>query len=293
MQKITPFLWFDTKALEAAKFYTSIFPNSKIHGQEQFENTGPDEKQTVQIVSFNLSGLEMQGMNAGPMFKFNPSISFFVKCASSEEVDELYNKLIEGGNALMALGKYDWSERYGWVRDKYGVTWQIMLHDQGEIATKITPCFLFTQKVFGKAEEALNLYTKLFKNSEIKFIQHYPAGTSFDGKVLFSEFILDGIPFIAMDGPGAHDYTFNEAISLMVDCTDQTEVDYFWNALTANGGAESQCGWLSDPFGVSWQIVPKALGESMSRDTSGNVMKAMLGMKKLIVSELEAACKNQ
>lgn len=96
MSKITPFLWFDTEALEATKFYTSIFPNSKIHGEEQFENTGPDEKQTVQIVSFQLNGLEMQAMNAGPLFKFNPSISFFVKCRTREEVDTFYSKLIEG-----------------------------------------------------------------------------------------------------------------------------------------------------------------------------------------------------
>lgn len=93
--KITPFLWYDTEALEAAKFYTSVFPNSSIHGQEQFENSGPDENQTVQIVSFSLSGLEMQAMNAGPLFKFNPSISLFVKFKTKEEVTEFYNKLIE------------------------------------------------------------------------------------------------------------------------------------------------------------------------------------------------------
>lgn len=129
MSKITPFLWYNTQALEAAKFYTSIFPNSKIHGQEQFENSGPDENQTVQIVSFSLSGLEVQGMNAGPLFKFNPSISFFVKCGTKEEVTEFYNKLIEGGITLMALGKYDWSEHYGWVSDKFGLTWQVMYQE--------------------------------------------------------------------------------------------------------------------------------------------------------------------
>ena len=94
-----------------------------------------------------------------------------------------------------------------------------------------------------------------------------------------------------MDGPGTHEFAFNEAVSLMVDCADQAEVDHFWNGLIADDGAESQCGWLIDTAGVSWQIVPKALGECFARDTTGNVMKAMLGMKKLIVSELEAACK--
>ena len=86
MSKITPFLWYNTQALEAAKFYTSIFPNSKIHGQEQFENSGPDENQTVQIVSFSLSGLEVQGMNAGPLFKFNPSNALIIIV-----VEEIHN----------------------------------------------------------------------------------------------------------------------------------------------------------------------------------------------------------
>lgn len=92
-----------------------------------------------------------------------------------------------------------------------------------------------------------------------------------------------------MDGPGTHEFSFNEAVSLMVSCEDQSEVDHFWNGLISDAGAESQCGWLYDACGVSWQVVPKALGECMGRDTSGNVMKAMLGMKKLIVSELKAA----
>lgn len=288
MSKITPFLWYDTQALEAAKFYTSIFANSKIHGQEQFENSGPDENQTVQIVSFNLNGLEIQAMNAGPLFKFNPSISFFVKCATHEEVDRLYNQLIEGGSALMELWKYDWSERYGWIVDRFGLNWQIMYQEWCETTADITPCLLFANANFWKAEKALNLYTSLFKNSSIEHCQKYPAG-EFAWKILYSECTLDGSHLILMDGPGSHDFVFNEAFSLLVDCVDQAEVDYFWNGLIADSGEESQCGWLRDACGVSWQIVPRALGECMSRDTSGNVMKAMLGMKKLIVSELEAA----
>ena len=191
----------------------------------------------------------------------------------------------------MALGKYDWSEHYGWVTDKFGLTWQIMLQES-EIITPITPCLLFTKNHFGKAEKALNLYTSLFQNSSIDTCQRYPAGP-LEWKILYSECTLDGSRLILMDGPGTHEFAFNEAVSLVVDCVDQAEVDHFWNGLTADEGEESQCGWLKDAAGVSWQIVPKALGESMSRDTSGNVMKAMLGMKKLIVSELEAACNGQ
>lgn len=175
MQKITPFLWFDTQAVEAAKYYASIFPNSKVHGVDNFNNSGPDEKTTVQVVSWNLNGLEMMGMNAGPYFKPNPSISFFVKCKTREEVDNYYNQLIEGGHALMELGKYDWSEHYGWIADKYGFTWQIMLQER-DIIAPITPSLLYTHENFGKAEKALNLYTSLFKNSQIDTCQKYPAG---------------------------------------------------------------------------------------------------------------------
>lgn len=128
MSKITPFLWYDKEALEAAKLYTSLFPNSQIQGEEEFKNPEPYNS-TVQIVFFSLNGLKIQAMNAGPMFKFNPSISFFVKCGTREEVDTLYNKLIDGGSALMKLGKYDWSEHYGWVVDRFGLTWQIMFQE--------------------------------------------------------------------------------------------------------------------------------------------------------------------
>lgn len=285
--KITPFLWYDREALEAAKFYTSIFPNSEIHGQEQFENSGPDENQTVQIVSFRIANLEMQAMNAGPRFTFNPSISFFVSCPTREEVEWVHNTLIEWGSSLMPLGSYDWNPLYAWIADKYGLSWQIKL-DETLSETMIVPSLLFTQDNFWKAEEALNRYTSLFGNSSIDICEKYPSGP-LEGNILYSECSLDGSRLILMDGPGEHGFVFNEAISFLVDCADQVEVDHFWNGLIADGGAESQCGWLKDACGVSWQIVPEALGECMSRDTSGNVMKAMLGMKKLVVADLEKA----
>lgn len=189
---------------------------------------------------------------------------------------------------MMELGKYDWSEHYGWVTDKYGFTWQIMYQENCETTADITPCLLFTKDYFGKAEKALGLYTSLFENSSIEHCQKYPAGEH-EGKILYSECTLDGSHLILMDGPGTHEFAFNEAFSLLVDCADQAEVDHFWNGLIADEGEESQCGWLRDACGVSWQIVPKALNECLARDTSGNVMKAMFGMKKLIVSDLERA----
>jgi len=116
LQKITPFLWFDGKAEEAANFYVSIFKNSKIGNVTRYGDAGPGPKGTVMIVTFSLDGLEFTALNGGPQYKFSPAISFFVNCETQEEVDELWGRLSEGGDQLQCA----------WLRDKYGVSWQIV-----------------------------------------------------------------------------------------------------------------------------------------------------------------------
>jgi predicted 3-demethylubiquinone-9 3-methyltransferase (glyoxalase superfamily) len=240
---------------------------------------------TPMVVNFEINGKKLMGLNGGPMFKFNPSISMFVTCKTEAEVNETYDKLIAGGEALMAIGKYDWSERYGWVKDKYGLTWQVMLSD----SNKLTPSLLFTSTNFGKADAAIKFYTSVFDNCGVDVIQYYPAETPFAGKVLFSEFKIDQYNIIAMDGPGEHKYTFNEAVSFVVECKDQAEIDFFWNKLT-EGGEESMCGWLRDQFGISWQIIPASLGKLMSNpEKGGRAMQALMKMKKLDIATLENA----
>lgn len=268
-----PCLWFDGEAKEAATFYCSVFKNSVIKSENPM------------VVIFELNGKKFMGLNGGPMFKVNPSISFFVHCKTIEETDEVYNKLAEGGEPMMAIGKYDWSERYGWIKDKFGITWQVMVSTE----EKISPSFLFTGDKFGKVEEAINFYTSVFNNSDVAKLQHYPNETPFAGKVLFSEFNLNGYNLIAMDGPDEHIFTFNEAVSLVVDCKDQEEIDYYWNKLT-KGGQESQCGWLKDKFGVSWQIVPVVLGQLMSDPEKGQrVMQVVMQSKKFDIEQLKQA----
>lgn len=262
---IHPCIWFDGNAKEAATFYCSIFSDSKI------------TVDTPMVVNFEIYGKKVMGLNGGPMFKVNPSISFFVTCKNEDQTNEIYNRLAEGGTPLMAIGKYDWSERYGWIKDKYGLTWQIMLGTE----EKICPSLLFTADKFGKAEEAIHFYTGVFDNSSIDIMQHYPAETPFAGKLLFSESKLNQYNLIAMDGPGDHAYTFNEAVSFVVECNTQDEIDYYWNKLT-EGGAESMCGWLKDKFGISWQIIPAVIGQLMSNpEKGGRVMQEILKMKKL------------
>jgi predicted 3-demethylubiquinone-9 3-methyltransferase (glyoxalase superfamily) len=273
---IHPCLWFDGKAKEAADFYCSFFKNSKI------------TTDTPMVVIFELNGKKFMGLNGGPMFKINPSISIFVLCESINETNELWNKLMEGGKVLMPIDKYPWSERYGWVQDKFGLTWQVsVVYREGD-KQAITPSMLFTGGQFGKAEEAIKLYTSVFNNSSKDImIHHYPDKDPNAGKVMFSEFKLNEYPLIAMDGPGEHGYTFNEAVSIVVECETQEEIDFFWNKLTADGGQESMCGWLKDKFGVSWQIIPSIIGKVMTDPEKGSrAMQALMKMKKIDIESL-------
>lgn len=249
---------------------------------------------TAMTVSFTLGGLSFTALNGGPNFTPNPSISFHIKCASPEEVDTIWNKLLPGGKILMELGSYPFSKRYGWIQDAYGFSWQVIFVENQPLTQKITPVLMYTGKNAGHAEEAVNFYVSLFENSKINMISHYGKGMEPDteNSVMYASFLLDGTEFGAMDSARPHEFTFNEAISLSVSCKNQEEVDHFWSQLTQNGGKESMCGWAVDKYGVSWQINPTRLGELLSDpDTAkaGRVMNAMLQMKKIDISTLELA----
>jgi len=272
---VYPCLWYDTQAKEAATFYCSIFQNSFL----------TDETPTV--VHFELDGVQLMGLNGGPQFRFNPSISLFVTCRSDEEVVYYWEKLSSGGDVLMPLDQYDWSEKYGWCADKFGLTWQIYKANTNDDSQRVVPLFLFSNKQFGNAENALHFYTSLFDRSEIVGIARYGEDTpEYKGKVLHSTFRMTGREFMAMDGPGDHRFEFNEAVSLVVECDTQEEIDFFWEAFTEEG-EESMCGWCKDKFGVSWQIVPGILKELMSdREKGPRVMEAFLKMKKFDIETL-------
>jgi len=271
---IYPCLWFDGNAKEAAEFYCSVFPNSTILDEIPL------------VVNFELNGKHIMGLNGGPMFKFNPSISLFVYCESLDETNAVWDKLIEGGTELMPIDTYPWSERYGWLQDKFGFTWQISVADSEDAKLKITPAMLFTGDQFGRAEEAINYYSSVFKHSSTEMMAKYPEDDMNSGKVMYSEFNLNQYNIIAMDGPGVHEYTFNEAVSFTVSCQTQEEIDYYWNKLS-EGGSEWQCGWLKDKFGVSWQIVPVILGSLMIDPArSERIVKAFMQMKKFDIEKL-------
>jgi predicted 3-demethylubiquinone-9 3-methyltransferase (glyoxalase superfamily) len=235
-----------------------------------------------------MNGQKFMGLNGGPMFKPNASISFMVISETDDEINELWKQLSEGGFVMMPLNKYDWSERYGFVQDRFGVCWQIMKGKYSDVNQKITPTLLFVGNSFGKAENAVKFYTQVFPQSSIDGILLYTKEEGeAAGTVKHSQFILDKKVFMAMDGAGNHSFAFNEAISFVVDCETQDEIDFYWNKLTADGGQESQCGWLKDKFGVSWQIVPKILGKLMSDpEKAPRVMQAFMKMKKFDIETL-------
>lgn len=290
--KIITSLWFDHQAQEAAEFYISLFPNSRITDivRTATETPSGNELGSVLTVSYELAGRPFNGINGGPMFKLNPSISLFVNCDTADEVETLFNRLSEGGGVMMPLQAYPFSEKFGWVADRYGLSWQINL---GPASEKITIALMYTGPQAGKAEEAMRFYTSLFDDGRITHLEHFEAGEEGGepGSVKFSRFQLAGQEFSGMDSAYPHGFAFNEAISLLIPCATQQEVDRLWAQLSSDPDSEN-CGWCKDRYGVSWQVVPSPMLEMLSDPDSEKVrrvMEAFLPMKKLELPVLQAA----
>jgi predicted 3-demethylubiquinone-9 3-methyltransferase (glyoxalase superfamily) len=290
MQKIVPHLWFDTEAGEAARFYTSIFTDSAILNETTIHDTPSG---SVEMLTIELSGQVFSLISAGPYFKFTPAVSFLVSCDTVEETDRLWARLFEGGSALMPIGAYPFSERYGWLADKYGLSWQIMYRGNLKVAQKITPTLLFVGDRCGKAEEAIRFYTSVFSDAAVGDFARYEKGEGPDqeGTIKHGAFTLADQSFAAMDSAYDHAFTFTEAISFMVYCDTQKEIDHYWEKLSAVPEAE-QCGWLKDAYGVSWQIVPTVMNRMMADKDPAKLAKvtaAFLKMKKFDIAELQRA----
>jgi predicted 3-demethylubiquinone-9 3-methyltransferase (glyoxalase superfamily) len=290
MQTITAHLWFDKEAKQAAELYTSIFKDSEIKNTAALRDTPSG---TVDLLSIELLGQEFKLINAGPLFKFTPAVSFLVACDTKDEVDSLWDGLSKDGTALMELGEYPFSERYGWTQDRYGLSWQVMFMGDRAIKQRITPTLMFVGEQSGKAEDAIDFYTSVFHNAKVDHVLRYGKNEEPDkeGTIRHAGIVLEGQSFAVMDSARAHGFTFNEAISFIVRCNSQEEIDYFWTKLSADPAA-GQCGWLKDQFGLSWQIVPSIM-EQMLQDKDQKklerVTQAFLKMKKFDIAKLEEA----
>ena len=294
INKIMTHLWFDKEAAEAGEFYLKVFENSRLLSRRTILGTPSGD---VESLTIELEDINLMLLSAGPYFKANPSVSFMVMCSSKTEVMKYWEAFIDDGQALMPIDKYDFSELYGWVQDKFGVSWQIMYSPDEQINVKIRPALMFVGENCGRAEEAIEYYTKIFRNAEIKAISRY--GDNFPPNkpemINFAEFILEGQSFSIMDSAYEHEFSFSEAISFIINCDTQEEIDYYWERLSADPKSE-QCGWVKDKYNLSWQITPTVMNDMMNDGDPvalERVTKAFLQMKKFNLAELERAYRGE
>jgi predicted 3-demethylubiquinone-9 3-methyltransferase (glyoxalase superfamily) len=297
MLPIKPHIWFDQdKGKEAAEFYATLMPDSAVSYANHFTMGGGE----CEVVEFTFAGQPFFGISAGHGRNINPSISFMINFDPSRDpdaakrIDEVWAKLSEGGKVLMALDRYPFSERYGWVSDKYGVSWQLILtNPAGEERPVIVPSLLFTEPVAGKANEAIDFYCSVFKDGKRGTTAPRPEDMGPDkaGTLMFADYYVDQTWLAAMDSAHAHGFGFSEAVSLLIPCETQEEVDYYWSALT-EGGIPDQCGWLKDKFGVSWQVASTVMFEALkngSPEQVARVTQAFMTMTKVDVTALQEA----
>ncbi len=267
-------IWMNGQAREAAAFYCSLF------GQADILEANP------MATTFTISGTKFLALNGGPEYTPSSAISFYVYCGSADVLQSYYSALSAGGTVLMPLGAYDWSPQYTWVIDQYGVNWQLDIDDIRS-DQKIVPNMLFANEKRTRVKEALAHYTAIFKDSQVLLEAPHPAQAGLpDGALLFAQFKLDGFLFNAMSSTIHHDFDFSPGTSFVISCGSQAQIDYYWEMLGTDGQYE-RCGWLTDKFGVSWQIVPAVLSELMADpEKAPRVMNAFMKMQKFDIQQL-------
>jgi predicted 3-demethylubiquinone-9 3-methyltransferase (glyoxalase superfamily) len=271
---IYPCLWFNNNAAEAANFYCNVFDDAKLLDSNAI------------VSRIEIGGMTFMMLNGGPKYVMTPAISYFVYCDGEHKIERLYDLLKEGGKVMMPLDKYDWSPRYAWIEDRFGVNWQLDVEAINS-PQKIVPNLLFVNSKNSWVHAAREKYTSVFKPSMLLMDMAYPPQAGMpDGSLLFAQFKLNGFIMNAMSSTLQHDYDFSPGNSFVVECDSQEEIDYFWETLGKNGRYD-MCGWLADEFGVSWQIVPSMLPQLMSDPEKGpRVIQAFLKMQKFDIQTL-------
>lgn len=297
-QRIIPKLWFNHTAREAVDHYLEIFPDSSEVSVSHYPTEGlldfqQDLAGDVLEIQFRIGDLTFSAINAGGEFRPNSSISFLLNFDPSRDpdarghLDQLWERLTADGLVGMELSSYPFSSHYGWVEDRYGVNWQLMLtNPDGDPRPFVTPELMFPHAQT-QTTEAIELYTGLFENSGTGVIARYseldelPSEETSPQALAYADFTLAGQWFAAMDSAVPQDVTFTEGVSLVALCPDQAEIDRLWAVLSTVPEAE-QCGWCKDQFGVSWQIVPQDMPDFSQPEAFGR----LLGMKKLVIADL-------
>ena len=289
MRQIAIQLCFNNQAEEAVKFYTSVFDQSEITREIRYP------KPNVESVAydFTIENQAFAAFNGDSDFKMNPSFSLMISLDTAEEVDTLYAKLAKGGKDLMPLDAYPFSDRYAWVEDQFGLSWQIMLAPDVPKNHKIRVSLLFAGQYCGQAEQALKDYATIFQMAAPGHINYYQKGEAQDGraKVNYAELNVGDQQLVFMDHGFGSDEEFSEAISFLIVAGAQSEVDYYWDKLSAHEESEAM-GWLKDSHGISWQVVPQAylqIMETANEEQKKRVLDALFKMKKMDVARLENA----
>jgi predicted 3-demethylubiquinone-9 3-methyltransferase (glyoxalase superfamily) len=292
---IVPCLWFDDQAEQAVDFYTQFLPDGRITALSRYpesaDNPSGKPRGSVMTVEFEVGGQRFTALNGGPHFTINPSISFFVRVDSPTDAERIFLALAGHGKVLMPLAAYPWSESYGWVADRFGVSWQVITGRRPDGGACVVPCLMFSGAVHGRAEKAMRTYSSLFPEGHIESLERYAADEGPEGTIKHGRCVVHGQELIAMDSHYDHGFGFNEAISFQIMCDDQSEIDRYWVKLSENG-EPGPCGWLKDRFGVSWQVVPSGISEWMTSKNAAardRAFSAMLKMQKLDIAALRAA----
>lgn len=288
-------LLFDHQALEAASYYAKLFPAGRISNIIYYPEDGLPEFQRdlagrPQAVEFEIGGVYMRAVNAGQECAANASMSFLVNFDPSrdplaeENLESIWFALAFEGEVLVDLCSTFFSPRYGWVKDRYGHSWQLILtNPEGEPRPNVIPSLSFGGPQQNLAREALEHYASVFAGARLGTTIPYgqQRGPATAEALQFGEIEVYSQWFAMMDSAAPRDFSFTEAVSFQINCADQQEIDRLWAALSAFPEAES-CGWCKDRFGVSWQIVPEEMEQLMALP---GAYQKMLGMKKLVIAD--------
>jgi len=325
---IVPCLWVREPAGEMAHRYVALFSEQATSpaAHDSDRSNGPAAHDTAlryvtpipetpagssggEVAALRLAGQPVLVMSTkdGPPATPNPSISFFVRFDPAlvgdarERLERMWGELARGGKVLMPLDEYRYSPLYGWVEDRHGVSWQLFTPPpDADPRPTVMVSLLFTAAE-GTAADAGAFYRSVFPGSQEGFIARLAdvMPEARDGavtehgsgaRVMYSDFRLGETWFVAMDGGREHPFAFNEAISLMVECDSQQEIDYYWDALSAVPEAEI-CGWCRDRFGVTWQVAPSLMHEVLESGDPERVLRhveALQKMRKIELAGLQA-----
>jgi len=274
---VYPCIWTNHQNAEMSAVYGGAFDCLSVLSSTPF------------VTELALGDYRMLLLDGGDKFSPNPSISIFIKMTDKAALQKAWDKLTEGAKVMMPLQAWPWSPMYGWVKDRFNVSWQLFWEEKAEEDFVLSPCLMYVGDNAGKTKDAMDFYCSMFKPSVINGVTYYgEGGGDVASYINHAEFTLGNNLLMAMDSSHMHGFDFSEGISLVVPCKNQEEIDHYWASLT-NGGAESICGWLKDRYGVSWQIVSANIGILMSdQEKAPKIFERILKMKKIIVADLES-----